>query len=202
MRLLSCALLGLHLRLVLLLFIGQSLEGGQAMGVWGGNDPDWVPGDLLAVPRLEYLGQVYLDLQPRELASANRRKPEGCSPVFVRVRLEDVRVPIEYPFEPLGCPHTTSSCLATVVCCCFATAQHNSRCHCWAGTSISQDEPFATTGYVRHFAQLSAQGVFDLDARLLRLFCVSPISGHQLGKAFHLFGSTSLLFLVLSLFCL
>ena len=32
-RLLSCALLGLQLRLVLLLFFGQSLEGGQALGV-------------------------------------------------------------------------------------------------------------------------------------------------------------------------
>ena len=103
-RLLSCALLGLQLRLVLLLFFGQSLEGGQALGVWGGNDPDRVPRDLVAVPRLEYPGQVYLDLQPPELAGANGRKPEGCSPVFVRVRLEDVGAPIEYPFEPLGWP--------------------------------------------------------------------------------------------------
>ncbi|MEW8688804.1 MAG: hypothetical protein AB2556_23550, partial [Candidatus Thiodiazotropha sp.] len=68
-RLLSCALLGLQLRgcyaLVLLLFFGQSLEGGQALGVWGGNNPDRVPRDLAAVPRLEYPGRVYLDLQPR-----------------------------------------------------------------------------------------------------------------------------------------
>ena len=94
-RLLSCVLLGLQLRLVLLLFFCQS----------------------------------------QELASANGRMPEGCPTASVHVRLEDVGAPIEYPFEPLHCPHTTSSCLATVVvCCCFATAQHNSRCRCCAGT--------------------------------------------------------------------
>ena len=97
----------------------------------------------------------------------------GMQTEFSTQLLEDVGAPIEYPFEPLGCPHTTSSCLATVVCCCFATAQHYSGCRCCAETSVSQDEPFATTGYVRHFARLGAQGVFDLDARLLRLFCVS-----------------------------
>ena len=64
--------------------------GWPGAGVWGGNDPDRVPRNLVAVPRLEYPGRVYLNLQHRELESANGRKPEGCSPVFVRVRLEDV----------------------------------------------------------------------------------------------------------------
>ncbi|MEW8686694.1 MAG: hypothetical protein AB2556_12845, partial [Candidatus Thiodiazotropha sp.] len=77
---------GLQLRLVLLLFFGQSLEGGQAPGVWGGDDLDWVPRDRAAVPRLEHPGWGYLDLQPRELASANGGKPEDRPPVFVRVR--------------------------------------------------------------------------------------------------------------------
>ena len=157
-------------------FLARAWRGPGAGGR-GGNDPDQVSRDLVAVPRLEYPGQVYLDLQPRELASANGRKPECCSPVFVRVRLEDVGAPIEYPFEPLGCPHTTSSCLATVVCCCFATAQHNSWCCCCAGTSVSQDEPFATTGYVCHFARLGAQSVFDLDASLLCIAYIRPPAG-------------------------
>ena len=124
-------------------------QGGHALGVWGSNDTDRVPRDLAAVPQLELPGRFYLDLQPH--AIANGRKPEACPPEFVRVRLEDVGAPIEHPFEPLRCPHNTSSFFVV-----FATGQHNPRHRCCVRMSVSQNEPFASAGYVRHFVRLGA----------------------------------------------
>ena len=84
-------------------------------------------------------------------AIADGRKPESCPPKFVRVRLEDVGAPIEHPLEPLRCPHNTNSFFVV-----FATAQHNPRRRCCARTSIFQNEPFVSAGYVRHFIRLGA----------------------------------------------
>ncbi|MEW8688917.1 MAG: hypothetical protein AB2556_24120 [Candidatus Thiodiazotropha sp.] len=60
-------MLGLQVRLVLLLFFGQRLEGGQAPGVWGGDDPDRVPRDRAAVPNWNTLARAISISSPESL---------------------------------------------------------------------------------------------------------------------------------------
>ena len=121
---------------------------------------------------------------------ARRLSSRICPPSTRRHRLT-LRAPFRAPALP-----THKLCLRR---CCrlllLRTTQLLARC--CARTSVSQNKPFVVGGHVRYFSRWVAQGVFDLCVRLPQLFCVSPMCGHQLGKAYYLFGLTPL-----PLFCL
>ena len=192
-RLPSSSLLGLQLRLVLLLFFGQSLEGGQALGVWGGNEPYRVPRDLAA--SLDWNTWPDLSRSPAPRACQHqweeaRRLSSYICPCPTLRRWPTHRVPFRAPALPTYHKQLLGNCRNLLLFCNSATQLSVPLLRgnvCIRGRAICDHwvcPPLCLIGCAGCLRSRRA-------ATFLHI-CISPISGHQLGKALHLFGSSAL----------
>ena len=133
---LLCALLGP----VLLFFFGQSLEGDQAPGVWGGNDPDRVPRDLAAIPRWNTLARGISISSPESLPG-----PKGGSQkvVLLNLSMSDSKTSA-HPSRTLSSP-----CIAHT-----QQASSSSQRNTTLGANVAWERLYPRTSHLRPLGML------------------------------------------------